>query len=118
MKRIIILVAAVVSLMGCAVSITEMRQAGPLATFTSAKPEAELAKCTLFAWQNDSLAGVHYPVSLQPRPNGGETVVNDGYREIADVYTADGSTKIDFFTQHGRSSWISDRRIKSIRDCL
>lgn len=116
--RILVGALAVALLAGCAASVTEMRQAGPLTTLTSAKPEAELAKCTLFAWQNESLAGVHYPVSLQPRPGGGESVINDGYREFADLYTIGGVTKIDFYTQGGRATWISDRRINSIRGCL
>jgi len=118
MRRMICLAAAVAALSGCAASVTDMRQAGPLISLASAKPEAELAKCTLFAWQNESLAGVHYPVSLQPRPGGGESVINDGYREFADFYTAGGATKIDFYTQGGRATWISDRRINSIRGCL
>jgi len=116
--RILIGALAVALLAGCAASVTEMRQAGPLATLTSAKPESELAKCTLFAWQNQSLAGAYYQVTLQPRPGGGESVVNQDYREIADFYKSGSVTKIDFFTKYGSASWITDRRISAIRGCL
>lgn len=103
---------------GCTYSISEMRQREPLASFDTKKAEGDVAKCILYAWQNESLAGVHYNVFLQPRPNGGTAVVNDGAREMADVYQVGAQTRVDVFSNGGNSSWIMKRRIASAQTCL
>ncbi|PWE45463.1 hypothetical protein [Pseudomonas prosekii] len=118
MKLRILAMVCVVALSGCATSIQEMRDRGPQKSFTSTKPEQEVAECILYAWQNESLAGVHYDVSLQPRPGGGKSVVNAGNREMTDVIGSKAKTKVEFFTNGGGMSWISDRRAASIKPCL
>lgn len=103
---------------GCAGSIQEMREIGPQRVFASAKPEQQVAECILFAWQNQSLAGVHYDVSLLPKAGGGRTVANTGYREIADVQSSDTGSKVEFFSNGGRMTWISDKRVAALQSCL
>lgn len=117
MKRTIAAVCCVVALGGCTTSLQDMRAEGPEQSFTTRKPEQQVAECILYAWQNESLAGVHYAVSLQPRPGGGKSVVNAGNREMADVVGGNGSTKVQFYSS-GSMGWISDRRVASIRTCL
>ncbi|MFW9088247.1 hypothetical protein ACOI7N_27400 [Pseudomonas sp. P2758] len=86
-------------------------------TYISAKPEQQVAECILYAWQNESLAGVHYNVNLQPKPGGGKTVVSANYREMVDVTHSNGRTKIEFYSDSSMS-WISDRRAASAKTCL
>lgn len=52
--------------------------------------------------------------SIQPRP-GGKSVVNTDNREMTDVIGGKGKTKVEFFTNGGGISWISDRRVASIQ---
>jgi hypothetical protein len=94
-----------------------MRADGPMKTFTSAKSEQQVAECILYAWQNESLAGVHYNVSLQPKPGGGRTVVSANYREMVDVTVGNSRTNVDFFSDSSMS-WISERRAASAKSCL
>lgn len=117
MQRIIAAGVIALALGGCTASPQEMRADGPMKTFTSAKPEQQVAECILYAWQNESLAGVHYPVSLQPKPGGGKTVVSANYREMADVTGGNSRTKVEFFSDSSMS-WISDRRVANVKSCL
>lgn len=117
MQRIFAAGVIALALGGCTTSPQEMRADGPMKTFTSAKPEQQVAECILYAWQNESLAGVHYPVSLQPKPGGGKTVVSANYREMADVTGGNSRTKVEFFSDSSMS-WISDRRAASVKSCL
>ncbi|SDU02584.1 hypothetical protein SAMN04490196_0132 [Pseudomonas moraviensis] len=117
MQRIIAAVCCAVALGGCTTSLQDMRAEGPEKTFTTQKPEQQVAECILYAWQNQSLAGVHYAVSLQPRPGGGKSVVNAGNREMADVIGEKGQTVVRFYTS-GSMGWIIDRRVASAKTCL
>ena len=117
MQRIITAVCCVVALGGCTTSLQDMRTEGHERTFTTQKPEQQVAECILYAWQNESLAGVHYAVSLQPRPGGGKSVVNAGNREMADVIGGKGQTAIRFYS-NSSMGWITDRRAASIQSCL
>jgi hypothetical protein len=118
MKNFLSLIAISTLLASCTWSIEGAREKGPLESYRSNKDLSELAKCTLFAWQNDALAGTNYRVFLQPRPGGGETVLNDLNRELADFYKVGNETRIDFFSNVGRPSYVTDRRVKSIEGCL
>lgn len=118
MRNFLGLIAASLVLVGCSFSIEEAREKGALETFLSPKDQSELATCTLFAWQNDSLAGTRYRVFLQPRPGGGQTVLNDFNRELADFYRVGDKTRIDFFSNVGRPSYVTERRLQSIQGCL
>lgn len=117
MQRIIAAGVIVLALGGCTASPQEMRADGAMKTFTSAKTEQQVAECILYAWQNESLAGAHYDVSLQPRPGGGKSVVSANYREMVDVTGSNGRTKVEFFSDSSMS-WISDRRAASAKSCL
>lgn len=117
MQRIIATGAIVLALGGCTTSPQEMRAEGPLKSFSTHKPEQQVAECILYAWQNESLAGAHYNVSLQPRPSGGKSVVSANNREMADVIGSKESTKVLFFSSSSMS-WISDRRVESLKTCL
>lgn len=117
MQRIFAAGVFALALGGCTASPQEMRADGPMDTFTSAKPEQQVAECILYAWQDESLAGVHYPVSLQPKPGGGKTVVSANYREMADVTGSNSRTKVDFYSDSSMG-WISDRRAASVKTCL
>ena len=117
MQRIFTVGAIMLALGGCTTSPQEMRTEGPLKTFTSSKTEKQVAECILYAWQNESLAGVHYDVNLQPKPGGGESVVSANYREMVDVTGSNGRTKIEFFSSSSMN-WISDRRAASAKTCL
>ena len=94
-----------------------MRAEGPLKSFTTHKPEQQVAECILYAWQNESLAGAHYDVSLQPRQGGGKSVVSASNREMADVIGGKGPTEVAFYSSSSMS-WISDRRVASLKPCL
>ncbi|MEO6677786.1 MAG: hypothetical protein ABIO21_10450 [Pseudomonas sp.] len=118
MKVRILAAVCVVAISGCATSIPEMRDRGPQKSFTSQKSEQEVAECILFAWQDEAFAGVRSEVTLQPRPGGGKSVVNEGQREMADVIGGKNKTKVEFFTNGGGMSWISVRRAASIKPCL
>lgn len=118
MKRALGLAGACLVIAGCTWSVEGARQKGALETFKSSKDQSEIANCTLFAWQNDALAGTHYKVFLQPRPGGGQTVLNDLNRELADFYRVGNETRIDFFSNVGRPSYVTERRLKSIEGCL
>lgn len=117
MQRIIAAGVIALALGGCTASPQEMRADGPMKIFTSAKSEQQVAECILYAWQNESLAGVHYSVSLQPKPGGGKTVVSANYREMADVTGSNGRTKVDFYSDSSMG-WISDRRAASTKACI
>lgn len=117
MQRIIAAGVIALTLGGCTISPQEMRADGPAKTFTSTKPEQEVAECILYAWQNESLAGVHYSVSLQPKPGGGRTVVSANYREMVDVTSSNSQTKVEFFSDSSMG-WISERRAASAKSCL
>lgn len=117
MQRIITAVCCVVALGGCTTSPQDMRTEGPLNSFTTSKTEQQVAECILYAWQNESLAGAHYNVTLQPRPGGGKTVVSANNREMADVIGSKKTTKVQFFSSSSMS-WISDRRVASLKTCL
>lgn len=116
--RMFFTACALALLTGCAMSVSEMRTTAPEATFSSEKSEDTVAKCILFAWQNDSLAGVHYDVFMQPRPAGGISLVNQGSREMADVYASSGKTKVEVFSNRGNPGWIMKRRIASVQTCI
>ena len=117
MQRIITAVCCVVALGGCTTSPQDMRTEGPLNSFTTSKTEQQVAECILYAWQNESLAGAHYNVTLQPRLGGGKTVVSANNREMADVIGSKKTTKVQFFSSSSMS-WISDRRVASLKTCL
>lgn len=117
MQRIIAALVIALAVVGCTASPQELRGDGPLKTFTSSKSEQQVAECILYAWQNESLAGVHYNVNLQPKPGGGQSVVSANYREMVDVTQRDGRTKVEFFSDSSMS-WISDRRAASAKTCL
>jgi hypothetical protein len=117
MQRIIAVGMIVMALSGCTTSPQEMRTEGPLNSFTTSKTEHQVAECILYAWQNESLAGAHYNVSLQPRPGGGKTVVSANNREMADVIGSKKTTKVQFYSSSSMS-WISDRRVASLKTCL
>lgn len=51
-------VAALMAMAGCS-SMSELRQEKPYRSFSSTKGVEQAAECVLFAWQNQSLAGVH-----------------------------------------------------------
>jgi hypothetical protein len=117
MQRIIAVGAMVLALGGCTTSPQEMRADGALKSFITPKPAEQVAECILYAWQNESLAGVHYDVNLQPRPGGGKSVVSASNREMADVISGKGSTKVEFYSSSSMS-WISERRMASLKPCL
>lgn len=117
MQRNIAAGVIALTLGGCTASPQEMRADGPTETSTSAKSEQQVAECILYAWQNESLAGVHYNVSLQPKPGGGRTVVSANYREMVDVTGGNSRTNVEFFSDSSMS-WISDRRAASAKSCL
>jgi hypothetical protein len=74
-------------LQGCS-SFSQMREDGPMDSFTSAKSEDDVAQCILTAFQNQSMAGVHYDFVIQKRPIKGLTVavIGSSQREMADIY--------------------------------
>lgn len=117
MQRIIAIGVIAVALGGCTTSPQEMRAEGPLKSFTTSKPEQQVAECILYAWQNESLAGAHYNVTLQPRPSGGRSVVSANNREMVDVVGSKKSTNVQFFSSSSMS-WIADRRVASLKPCL
>lgn len=116
MKKLIGLVA-IAALAGCS-SMDELREGRPSDVFNSARPVDQAAECVLFAWQNQSLAGVHYDVALQPLPGGGKTVVSQGQTEFADVAAVPGGARISVYFQSGIMDWRKKKRVEAARSCL
>ena len=108
---------AVVLLAGCA-SMSERRAEGPLAVFSSKKDVAAASECVLYAWQNQSLAGVHYDVFTQPLPNGGRTVVSAGQIEFVDFKSTSNGSRVELYFQSGLMDWRKDRRTEAVKTCL
>lgn len=117
MRRIMVAGAILLALGGCTTSPKQMREGGPVKSFSTDKKEQQVAECILYAWQNESLAGVHYSVQLQPSPVGGRSVISANGREMADVTGADGRTKVDYYS-NSSMSWITNRRLASLGSCL
>ncbi|WP_110951382.1 hypothetical protein [Pseudomonas bohemica] len=117
MKVMAVLIASVL-LAACASSMQEMKDRGPVESFSTTKASQGVGECILFAWQNQAIAGVHDAVVIQPRQGGGQSVVNDSLREVADVYKSGETTKVDFFTNGGGRSWVSEKRLTALRTCL
>ncbi|EHF14433.1 TPA: hypothetical protein OW427_006334 [Pseudomonas aeruginosa] len=110
-------VAALMAMAGCS-SMSELRQEQPYRSFSSTKGVEQAAECVLFAWQNQSLAGVHYDVSLQPLPGGGRTVVSQGQTEFVDVVSTDRGSDISIYFQSGIMDWRKNSRIEAVKSCL
>lgn len=108
---------AVALLAGCA-SMSERRADGPAQTFSSKKDVTAVSECVLFAWQNQSLAGVHYDAFTQPLPGGGRTVVSAGQVEFVDFKDAPNGSRIDLYFQSGLMDWRKDRRTEAVKTCL
>ena len=108
----------VLSLTACAKSMLEVRASGPLKSYVTDKPAAKVGECILFAWQNQSIAGSHEPILYQPRRGGGQSVLEEWLRVFADVYQAGDKTQVDFFTNGGGTTWVTDRRESTLKTCL
>lgn len=115
--RIVMTAVAVALLAGCA-SMNEKRADGPAASFSSTKSVEKLSECVLFAWQNQSLAGVNYDVSLQPFRDNGKTVISAGQAEFGDFTPLPTGSKVDLYFMTGIFDWRKDRRIEAIKGCL
>lgn len=115
--RILIAALGLAMLAGCA-SMNERRAEGPARSFTSQRDVTTVAECVLFAWQNQSLAGVHYDVTIQPLPSGGKTVVSAGQIEFADFTKTDRGSSVDLYFQSGLMDWRKNRRIEAVNSCL
>lgn len=108
---------AVTLLASCA-SMEERRSGSPAASFQSGKTASEAAECVLFAWQNQSLAGVRYDAMLQPLPGGGKTVVSAGQVEFADFIQGSSGVKVSLYFQSGLMDWRKNRRTEAVRSCM
>ncbi|UBM23285.1 hypothetical protein K8374_12815 [Pseudomonas sp. p1(2021b)] len=115
--RILIGAVGLALLVGCA-SMNEKRADGPARTFSSKQAADEVAECVLVAWQNQSLAGAHYDVSLQPLPGGGKTVVSAGQIEFADFKSTENGSRVELYFQTGLMDWRKNRRIEAVTTCL
>lgn len=115
MKKLIGLSALVV-LAACS-SMSELREGAPFQSFTTNKAPEQTAECILFAWQSQSLAGVHYDVMLQPAPGGGRTVVSQGQTEFADVVPASKGSRVSVYFQSGIMDWRKNSRVEAARSC-
>lgn len=104
-------------LTGCA-SMNEKRADGPSITFRSGKDVTTLSECVLEGWQNQSLAGAHYDVSIQPFTGGGKTVVTAGQVEFADFVTDGTGTQAKVYFQSGLMDWRKNRRIDALKSCI
>ncbi|EIU4985014.1 hypothetical protein QYP08_32260 [Pseudomonas aeruginosa] len=116
MKKLIGLSALVV-LAACS-SMSELREGVPFQSFTTNKAPEQTAECILFAWQNQSLAGVRYDVMLQPAPGGGRTVVSQGQTEFADVVPVSNGSRVSVYFQSGIMDWRKSSRVEAARSCL
>lgn len=115
MKKVMGAVLAVLA--GCS-SMVELRDAGPYRSFHSSQATEKAAECVLFAWQNQSLAGVHYDASIQPLPGGGRTVVSQGQVEFADIRQAGAASEISVYFQSGVMDWRKNQRLQAVKGCL
>jgi len=116
--RMTFAVLATLCLAGCSYSMQELKARGPIESLSSSKQTQDVAQCILFAWQNQSIAGVHDAAVIQPRQGGGQTVASDSLREVADVYPLGQKTRVDFFTNGGGTNWVSDRRLAALTTCI
>ena len=117
MRRLICVMAAAVALNGCAApSLQEMRVSGPARSYVSAKAEADLSKCILFAWQDIRLAGEPNTATMQPGRDGGTTVTAHSNEYFADIKQGQGKTSVKYYRVG--DTWISDRLTPAIQSCL
>jgi len=115
--RIVIGAFAMLLLAGCSSpSMTEMRASGPVKSYSSTKPETELSKCVLFAWQDTSLAGGNAQAHLQPGRSGGSTVYTQGNEYFADLIQKKGLTNVMYYEVG--DTWISRKLRPALERCL
>ncbi len=115
--RIALGLALTLALVGCA-SMNEKRAAGPSVSLKSNKELSALSECVFEAWQNQSLAGAHYDVSLQPLSGGGKTVVTSGQVEFADFVKDGNGSLAKVYFQSGLMDWRKNKRVDAVKSCL
>lgn len=115
--KLIVGALAVALLAGCA-SMSERRAGGPWKTFNSKKDATTVAECVLYGWQNQSIAGAHYDVFVQPLPDSGKTVVSAGQIEFADFKNSPNGSRVELYFTSGLMDWRKNRRAEVVNKCL
>ncbi|AGZ36520.1 lipoprotein [Pseudomonas sp. VLB120] len=116
MKRTILLACAV-AIAGCSTpTMPEMRSKGAVSTYKSAKNEAELAKCILFAWQDGKLSGGGMPMGMQPGRASGVSVYAGQREYFADVSSTPQGSVVSYYEVS--NSWVSKALKSELEACL
>lgn len=122
MKRFLPLLVCAVTLSGCAVTPTEMRNSKPYATFTSNKSPEALSKCVANGIEGRSYWGVSPRVLFRPI-DGGVSISTEGNIELIDFVSASNVTNVDFYSAFTHT-WIGpnqgrlDDDVRDINKCL
>ena len=104
-------------LAGCmAPTMNEARQEGPYKVLTSQKPDAALAKCVQYEWQNQPIFGGTPGAMLQPGRETGYTVFTEGSQYFVDIQPKGSGSEAKYYVVVG--NWIANKRLSALKDCL
>ena len=117
MKRIVIVVAVMALLVGCA-SVSELRMGEPYASLSTTKAPQATAECIRDAWQ-DQRIGIEANGAVMQRSGNTITVISPASgipQEIADI-SAKG--QVSFYVQKSLNIGHRERdRAQAIRTCI
>ncbi len=104
-------------LVGC-VNMQDLRKNEPAVTYTSNKSVANIANCILYGWQQKSIRYGNVFIQDNINLDSGKTVYSETQSEMADVFTKNGITQINFYHQRALFFYRVDDRMDSIKKCL
>jgi basic membrane lipoprotein Med (substrate-binding protein (PBP1-ABC) superfamily) len=116
MKKLLVSMA-VITLFGC-VNMQELRDKKPDFTISSTKPTDVVSNCILNEWQKNVFSYGNVFIQDYISLKDGKTIYSESQSEIADVYSDNGVTHINFYHQKALFSYRVDGRINGIKRCL
>lgn len=115
--RIFVGLMAALLLAGCSTpSMDELRQAGPVKSYSSAKSEDAVSRCVLFAWKDTGIKGGGVDSNIQPGRSSGSTVYFGNSEIFADITSAGSGSHISYYAIS--DSWVSKKLRPALETCL
>lgn len=116
----IFLLLILMGLVGCQ-TVSDMRNQGPYAEYTSTKDAKALATCIRAGWEKEPLVvGQSFDAAINLLDNG-YSVYTPNYAEVADVYEAENGSFIKYYLQRGGAMTTQsriDKRTNTVLSCL
>lgn len=115
--KILIGLIAIFTLSGC-VNMQDLRNKKPDITYATNKSVNEVSSCILADWQVKVFRYGNVFVQDNINLNNGKTVYSETQSEMADVFTDNDMTRINFYHQSALFFYRVNDRIDSIKRCL